>query len=153
MTGAEGRARVHKKTVRKRALSLLAALTCVLLVAGCANIPSESQPVVVSGEKQSQGSVDVPEPAKGLDALSVVRAFVHASALPANSNEAARVYLDDNARKSWKPVTGLTIIDNTFATVYGVDVQNPANPAVHGESGETTIDLGSPAVQAIWVVA
>jgi hypothetical protein len=141
--GAEGRARIHKKTVCKRALSLLAALTCVLLVAGCANIPKESQPVVVSGEKQSQGAVAVTEPPKGLDALSVVRAFVHASALPANSNEAARVYLDGEARKSWKPVIGLTIIDNTFGTVYGVDEQKPSNPA---DKAEQTVMVRGPSV-------
>lgn len=133
VNGAGVRSRLHRKTAYKRTLSLLAALACVLLVAGCADIPGETQPVVVPGAKQSQGAVDVPEPAKGLDALSVVRAFVHASALPANGNEAARVYLDDDARKSWKPVTGLTIIDNTFGTVYGVDAQHPANPADKAE--------------------
>jgi len=119
---------------------LLAMLLGVLMVAGCANIPDESLPAVISGDKQPQGVVDVPEPAKGLDPLSVVRAFVHASALPAASYAAAAVYLSDDARNSWKPAPGLTIIDDTFGTVNGVDELNPSDPA--DKSEQTVIVRG-----------
>jgi hypothetical protein len=113
----------------RRVRALLAALACATLVGGCATIPAESQPVVISGDKPPQAAVDVPEPDKGLDALTVVRNFVRASALPGSSNAAARVYLDDASRKTWKPVTGLTVIDDTFGTVYGVDNQHPTDSA------------------------
>jgi DtxR family Mn-dependent transcriptional regulator len=40
-----------------------------------------------------------------------------------------------------------------FAGMISVAIKNPANPAAPDESDETTVDLGSPAAQAIWVVA
>ncbi len=108
----------------KRLLTLLAVF---LLVAGCANIPLESQPVVVPGDKPGQAPVDVPEPAAGIDSLTVTRQFIRNSATPGTANADARVYLDDEARRNWKPSPGLTIIDNTFGTVY--DTSSPtANP-------------------------
>ncbi|WP_037306582.1 LpqB family beta-propeller domain-containing protein [Amycolatopsis orientalis] len=108
----------------KRLLTLLAVF---LLVAGCANIPLESQPVVVSGDKPPQAPVDVPEPQAGIDSLTVTRQFIRSSATPGTGNDNARVYLDDEARRNWKPSPGLTIIDDTFGTVY--DTSSPqGNP-------------------------
>jgi DtxR family transcriptional regulator, Mn-dependent transcriptional regulator len=40
-----------------------------------------------------------------------------------------------------------------FAGMISVAIENSANPATPGSAGETTVDLGSPAAQAIWVVA
>jgi DtxR family Mn-dependent transcriptional regulator len=40
-----------------------------------------------------------------------------------------------------------------FAGMISVAIQTPGDPAALGDSGETTVDLGSPAAQAIWVVA
>jgi hypothetical protein len=121
----------------RRAGLLLAAFACVVFAGGCATIPRESQPVVMSGDKQPQGAVDVPEPENGLDALTVVRDFVRASALPGSNNAAARVYLDEASRKTWKPVTGLSIIEDTFGTVYGADSQHPDDPADPNEQTVT----------------
>ncbi len=104
----------------KRLLTLLAVF---LLVAGCANIPLESQPAAVPGDKPPQAPVDVPEPQAGIDSLTVARQFVRASAVPGTANATARVYLDDEARRNWKPSQGLTIIDNTFGTVYDTSTQ------------------------------
>jgi DtxR family Mn-dependent transcriptional regulator len=39
-----------------------------------------------------------------------------------------------------------------FAGMISVAIKGPATPAAPGESSETTVDLGSPAAQAIWVV-
>jgi hypothetical protein len=91
----------------KRLLALLS--VCLLLVTGCANIPLESQPQVVSGDKPAQAPIDVPEPAAGIDPLTVARQFVRASALPSRESAAARVYLDDESRRTWKPAPGMTI--------------------------------------------
>ncbi|MFD5096770.1 LpqB family beta-propeller domain-containing protein [Amycolatopsis thailandensis] len=114
----------------KRLLTLLAVF---LLVSGCANIPLETQPAVVPGDKPGQAPVDVPEPADGLDSLTVVRQFIRNSATPGTANADARVYLDDEARRNWKPSPGLTIIDNTFGTVYdtGTPTGNPDEQVVN----------------------
>ncbi|WP_040407231.1 LpqB family beta-propeller domain-containing protein [Amycolatopsis nigrescens] len=109
---------------RKRT-RLAVLLGCVLLVAGCANVPQESQPQVVPGDRLAP-SADIPEPQKGLDALDVVRNFVHASALPVTDN--ARVYLNEAARKSWSPTKSMTVIEDRFDTVYGASNQLPPDP-------------------------
>jgi hypothetical protein len=107
---------------------VLALLSCLVLVAGCANVPEESQPEVITGQRLGQVNQDVPEPAKDLDVLSVVRDFVHASAQPMGNHAGARVYLDDAGRKNWQPDMGLTIIQDTFGTVYGTGDQQSADP-------------------------
>ncbi|MEC3980676.1 LpqB family beta-propeller domain-containing protein [Amycolatopsis sp. H20-H5] len=102
---------------------LLLVLLCLLLVGGCANIPLESQPVVVSRDKPAQAPVDVPDPPKDLDALSVAREFVLASAKPGNAYAASRVFLANDERVKWKPAQELTVIGNTFRTTYLPDEQ------------------------------
>ncbi|SFB61996.1 Sporulation and spore germination [Amycolatopsis marina] len=115
-------------TTVRRGRTLLALLCCLLLAGACANIPEESTPEVVTGDQLGQISPDVPEPAKDADVLTVVREFVHASAKPAGDNAAARVYLDEESRKSWQPARGMSIIDNTFGTVYATGEEKPADP-------------------------
>jgi hypothetical protein len=126
----------------KRLLALLS--VCLLLVTGCANIPLESQPQVVSGDKPAQAPVDVPEPPAGIDPLTVARQFVRASALPSRESAAARVYLDDESRRTWKPAPGMTIIDDTFGTVYETGVaQTDPNEQLVNVRGFTLGRLGA----------
>jgi hypothetical protein len=99
-----------------------------LLLAGCANIPEETQPQVVDENRLGQQTPEVPEPEKDLDALTLVRDFVHASAEPIGDNAAARVYLAEAARQSWEPTQSLTIIQDTFATTPAADRQRALNP-------------------------
>lgn len=117
-------------------------LSCLLVLAGCANIPQESQPQVVSGDKQTPAASDPVAPQAGADALTIVRGFIHASALPGNNNAAARVYVQDASRAAWKPATGLTVIGDTFGTIYGTDDTRPPDPnektvIVHGFTAGT----------------
>ncbi|WP_158892492.1 LpqB family beta-propeller domain-containing protein [Amycolatopsis anabasis] len=113
----------------RRSIRLLAALCCVVFAAGCANIPDESVPEVITPQQLGQLiKPEVQEPAKDLDGLTVVRDFVHASAQPIANNASARMYLDETARKTWDPAQGLTVIDETFGTVYGTGGQQPPDP-------------------------
>ncbi|GAA3822974.1 MULTISPECIES: LpqB family beta-propeller domain-containing protein [Amycolatopsis] len=113
-----------------RVLSRLFALfACLVLAAGCANVPEESQPVAVPQQELGQPvNPDVPQPAKDLDALTVVRDFVRASAQPISNNAAARMYLDEGAAKAWAPGKVITIIDDVFATVPATGADTTANP-------------------------
>ncbi|MGW4486920.1 LpqB family beta-propeller domain-containing protein [Amycolatopsis sp. NPDC004368] len=103
------------------------ALACVLLLAGCANVPLESQPLVVSVDAPSPQANDAPEPRQDIDALSLVRDFIRNNGDPWSNNAAARAYLDDRQRSAWKPGRAITIIDNTFSTVY--DTPPPSSSA------------------------
>lgn len=126
----------------KRLLVLLSVV--LLLITGCANIPLESQPQVVSGDKPAQAPVDVPEPEAGIDPLTVTRQFVRASAAPARDRAEARVYLDDESRRTWKPAPGMTVIDDTFGTVYETDVaQADPNEQLVNVRGFTLGRLGA----------
>jgi hypothetical protein len=104
----------------------LLALLCLLLVAGCANVPLESQPVVVSDDRPAPQGNDAPEPAKDIDPLTLVRDFVRASGDPRSSNAAARAYLDDQQRSAWKPSRAMTIIDNIFGTNFDNQAAAPS---------------------------
>ena len=120
---------------------LLCAFLCLVLLAGCANVPLESQPQVVPGERQGQSAGDVvPEPPPGIDPLSLVRAFVGATLKPGQNNAAARAYLDEQGRASWRPSRSLTIIQDTFGTVYDTSPPPEPNTQVVNVRG---IDIGT----------
>ncbi|WP_410607479.1 LpqB family beta-propeller domain-containing protein [Amycolatopsis sp. lyj-109] len=113
--------------LRGAGAKLLLFVLCSVLLASCANVPLESQPQVVPGERQGQSPGDVvPEPPPGIDPLSLVRAFVGATLKPGQNNAAARAYLDEQGRVNWRPSRNLTIIQDTFGTVY--DTAPPPDP-------------------------
>ncbi|HVV10899.1 LpqB family beta-propeller domain-containing protein [Amycolatopsis sp.] len=112
-----------------RGARLFAALAGAVLVAGCAAVPEESQPVAVQQQELGQiSNPDVQQPARDLDPLTVARDFVRASAQPISNNAAARTYLDDTAAKAWQPGKVENVIDDQFNTVYGSGGDLPANP-------------------------
>jgi len=107
---------------------MLAAAAAVVLAGGCATVPAESAPTAIDDNRLGQVSPDVPQPARDLDPLSVVRDFVHASAQSVAQNEAARLYLDDNARATWNPTRTLTIIEDIFGTNNATGAERPTDP-------------------------
>jgi len=120
---------------------VLLAVLCLVLVAGCANVPLESQPVVVSGEHQGQGqNAEAPDPPRDIDSLTLVREFIRATLKPGQNNAAARAYLDDQSRAGWRPSRSLTIIQDTFGTVYDTEPQPDPNTQVVNVRG---IDIGT----------
>ncbi|MDT7797501.1 MAG: hypothetical protein QOI78_934 [Actinomycetota bacterium] len=120
---------------------VLLAVLCLVVLAGCANVPLESQPVVVSGERQGQGqNAEAPEPEQGIDSLTLVREFIRATLKPGQNNAAARAYLDDQGRANWRPSRSLTIIQDTFGTVYDTEPQPDPNTQVVNVRG---IDIGT----------
>lgn len=112
-----------------RRARLLAALAGAVLVAGCATVPEESQPVAVQQQELGQiANPDVQLPPRDIDPLTVARDFVEASAQPVGNNAAARTYLDDGAAKAWQPGKVMNVIDDQFNTVYAAGADLPANP-------------------------
>ncbi|TNC21273.1 LpqB family beta-propeller domain-containing protein [Amycolatopsis alkalitolerans] len=113
-----------------RRARIVAALAAGLLLAGCATVPDESQPVAVQHQELGQiANPDVQQPPRDIDPLTVVRDFVEASAQPVSNNAAARTYLDDAAAKAWQPGKLMNVIDDQFNTVYAAGSDLPANPS------------------------
>lgn len=138
---AGGGARTAGLVVRVAAL----VFGLVLVVAGCATVPEESQPVAVPQSELGQpANPDVPQPAKDIDALTVVRDFVHASAEPLSNDAAARLYLTDSAAKDWHPGKVINIIDDQFNTVYASgDLPTDSNQVAVAVRGTTAGTLGA----------
>ncbi|MEQ0560239.1 LpqB family beta-propeller domain-containing protein [Amycolatopsis sp. NEAU-NG30] len=124
-----------------RASRLLLTALCFVLLAGCANVPLESQPVVVPGERQGPGTGDVvPDPPPDTDPLTLVRGFIRATLKPGANYAAARAYLDEQGRADWRPSRSLTIIQDTFGTVYDTSPQPDPNTQVVNVRG---VDVGT----------
>ncbi|MEV0678227.1 LpqB family beta-propeller domain-containing protein [Actinosynnema sp. NPDC050436] len=96
---------------------LVALVACLVALAGCAAIPTQTSPVAVNPTAGGATEVAAPKPAKGIDPLSLVREFVNASANPDADYAAAKAYLTEEARKDWDTKVTPTVIDTTFNTV------------------------------------
>lgn len=121
-----------------RGVAGVALAMAAVVTAGCATVVEESQPVAVPrGEIGQTSNHDPQRPKKDIDALTVVRDFVHASAEPLSNNASARMYLADAADKSWHPDKVMDIIDDQFNTVYAPETQSDPNQvevAIHGKT-------------------
>ncbi|MFD6796030.1 MULTISPECIES: LpqB family beta-propeller domain-containing protein [Prauserella salsuginis group] len=140
MTTQDSCARARPRRLRPWAALGMAAL----LVSGCAAIPAESQPEALPQQQRGQQTEAVPEPAPGLDPLSVVREFVEASAEPASDYAAARAYLSQRARKQWQPDQSVAVIEDEFSTVFGSEDESsgPATTRPDAEPGERREERG-----------
>lgn len=97
---------------------LLAALCGLLLVvAGCAAIPTETVPGPVNIDLGQGGTPAVPEPEPGLSPSDIVRGFVDNTADSTGDYAAAGAYLADSARSSWDGGASVTIISTDFGTI------------------------------------
>ncbi|HET6502887.1 MAG TPA: LpqB family beta-propeller domain-containing protein [Amycolatopsis sp.] len=144
-----GAARGSAPCPRRRVRALLARVAALafgtVLVAGCATVVEESQPVAIPQSELGQAAnPDVQTPAKDIDALTVVRDFVHASAAPLSNNASARLYLTDTAAKNWNPAKAMNIIEDQFNTVYSTSGgQNDPNTEVVVVRGTSIGTLGA----------
>ncbi|GLZ35738.1 lipoprotein [Lentzea sp. NBRC 105346] len=102
--------------MRRLFVGLLAVVLSSGVLAGCAAIPTNTQPKPIDPSESRNNPVNAPQPAKDIDALTLVRDFVDASANPDGDFAEAKAYLTDDARKRWETKSP-TIIDPGFSTV------------------------------------
>lgn len=115
--------------MRRRTTAMLAVFLCfVTTVAGCAAIPTESQPKAIPQQNAGQPTQEIPEPELGLDPLSVVREYVRNSVQPANDHAASRAYLSGPLRDTWTPDASLRVVKDDFGTVYAPEDAQPSDP-------------------------
>lgn len=95
-----------------RLTRLIALLAAVLIpLAGCASIPTHSDPEVIKRVDEDTGNSGGPSLPEDLSPLALVRNFVNAAA-PANDHAAARMHLTKAARQSWQAPSELLIVEN-----------------------------------------
>jgi hypothetical protein len=94
---------------RLRAMSAL--LAAVVLVAGCASVPSSSAPQAI-GTVERPAPSNLPKPTPGMDPDVLLREFLKATADPANRHLAARQFLTQSASNAWDDAGSAELIDH-----------------------------------------
>ncbi|WP_216379433.1 LpqB family beta-propeller domain-containing protein [Arcanobacterium phocae] len=91
---------------------ILALIVCVLMLAGCAYIPTSGSPHAVERPKQTSGGIvlDPQGPAEGADPEDIVVGFMRASSAGFSDDfVVARQYLTASVAKTWNPTTQVRI--------------------------------------------
>lgn len=123
--------------------AVLLVLAALLLLAGCASVPSNSpaRAVPAAGEATPSSPHSGPEP--DASPLSLVRSYVKASANPHDDHAAARSYLAPGAAKSWNANKRIMVIADPFDTVPTAHADNDKNTRTVTLRGKDIGRLGS----------
>lgn len=97
---------------RTRLATLLAALfSCVLVLAGCANLPDSSAPQALGTLNHEPTSTGPHPPIVGRDPDLLLHDFLEATADPTDHHRTARQYLTPAAAQSWDDTASTVIVD------------------------------------------
>ncbi|WP_051461339.1 MtrAB system accessory lipoprotein LpqB [Tomitella biformata] len=86
-------------------------LVGVLLLTGCAALPSTSAPQAIGVVQRDAGLADVPTPTSGKEPDLLLRDFVKASSEPGGRHSAARKYLTGSAAVRWDDTVSISIVE------------------------------------------
>ena len=101
--------------MRSRIIPVLCAV--LLVVAGCAAIPTETVPQAANIPMGQGSQAAVAEPESGLSPPDIVRGFLDNSADSTSDYAAAAEYIAPNYRAAWNPRSSIQIISTDFATI------------------------------------
>ncbi|TDL10592.1 MtrAB system accessory protein LpqB [Mycolicibacterium obuense] len=101
-------------------------LVPVLLLAGCAGVPSSSSPQAI-GTVDRPAPPSLPKPTPGMDPDVLLREFLKATADPASRHLAARQFLTESASSGWDDAGSALLIDN----VVFVETRTPERVSVN----------------------
>ncbi|NKY86035.1 MtrAB system accessory lipoprotein LpqB [Nocardia veterana] len=97
---------------RTRLATLLGALfSCVLVLAGCANLPDSSAPQALGTLNRQPTSTGPHPPTTGRDPDLLLHDFLEATADPTDHHRTARQYLTAAAAQDWDDSTRTVIVD------------------------------------------
>jgi Lipoprotein LpqB beta-propeller domain/Sporulation and spore germination len=94
----------------RRTVAALGVLCAMILVAGCAGVPSSSAPQAI-GTVERPAPPSLPKPTPDMDPDMLLREFLKATADPANRHLAARQFLTESASKAWDDAGSALLID------------------------------------------
>lgn len=97
---------------RTRLVTLLGALfSCVLVLAGCANLPDSSAPQALGTLDNEPTSTGPHPPIAGRDPYLLLHDFLEATADPTDHHRTARQYLTPKAAANWDDAASTVIVD------------------------------------------
>ncbi|WP_240431324.1 MtrAB system accessory lipoprotein LpqB [Mycobacterium kyogaense] len=98
----------------------------ILVLAGCAGVPSSSSPQAI-GTVDRPAPPSLPKPTPGMDPDVLLREFLKATADPASRHLAARQFLTESASSGWDDAGSALLIDN----VVFVETRTPERVSVN----------------------
>lgn len=122
-----------------RTRKLLTALAAVVLLAGCASLPTDGQvqPGVEAGQDEGVGYVVADDPRPGAEPAQIVHGFQTAAVAGiADDFNTARKYLTQPTRSDWDPATQVVIYDGSA-------------PLTYDDSVEGTVTIGATVVATV----
>lgn len=112
---------------------LLAALTALALMAGCASLPTDGavQPGVEAGQEEGVGYVVADDPQRGAGPDQIVRGFQSAAVAGiADEFTTARKFLTESTRSDWDPAAQVVIYDGSAPLTYDDSVEGTVEISV-----------------------
>lgn len=119
--------------------ALPAALTVLLLAAGCTAIPENSPPEVIGSVAVDGGGAATTGPPAGAGPRDIVNGFLRANGVPDQDYAAAKQYLTPEERSRWNPAT-VTVVDSPVVS------NLVAAKTARGHAAAGTITVSGPAV-------
>lgn len=118
---------MSRRPATARPLAVLTAVTLALIVVltGCAGVPSSSAPQAI-GTVDRPAPPSLPTPTPGMDPDVLLREFLKATADPANRHLAARQFLTESASRGWDDAGSALLIDR----VVFVETRTPERVSV-----------------------
>ncbi|WP_169526835.1 LpqB family beta-propeller domain-containing protein [Sciscionella marina] len=120
--------------MRRGVRSALPVLLVALLLAGCASIQDQSQPVAVQNQPIGDSGPTIDGPKPGEDQWALVRSFVRANAQTAKGHTVPRSFIAGERAKTWNPGRRITVIADDFST-------NPNPGEVPGDPDQQSVLL------------
>ena len=122
---------------RRTPLLLTAFLSGVLVLAGCATIPNQTEPVPLSIGGGQGTEAPVPQPPANASPADIVQDWVRNGGNPLGKHADARAYLAGSAKNSWNDTASLTVVaDNTV-------IAEPAPSPPGMPANERTVTLSA----------
>lgn len=122
-----------------RSSRMLAALTALAVLAGCASLPTDGavQSGVEAGQEEGVGYVVADDPQRGAGPDQIVRGF-QTAAVAGTSDEftTARKFLTESTRSDWDPAAQVMIYDGSA-------------PLTYDDSVEGTVEIGVTVVATV----
>ncbi|WP_234948356.1 MtrAB system accessory lipoprotein LpqB [Corynebacterium sp. CNCTC7651] len=112
--------------------ALVALATTGALAAGCASLPSTSDPHVLRPYTPQASAAPVVTPEDGKEPDLLLRDFYAASAIPSSDYEAARAFMTQQASAAWDPTDETLVVDRIGVNTLPGGTLNRRSFSVHG---------------------